>query len=105
MNQLDLDVNQRGWFGLGMLFNMLVDVLFGMPFDVLFDVLFDLGLLGLRLGVVDRLQILVDCARRRLGSLVDKELDSGLGYFNRYGINNHEIILLSKNCQAPIYTL
>jgi len=25
MNLLDLDVNQRGWFGLGMLFNMLVD--------------------------------------------------------------------------------
>jgi len=74
-------------------------VLFGMPFDVLFDVLFDLGLLGLRLGVVDRLRSSVDCARRRLGSLVDKELDSGLGYFNRYGIN---IMRLSscQNCQA-----
>ena len=84
-DRLGLDVNQCGWLGLG--------------------VLFDLGLLGLRLGVVDGLQVFIDRAGRRLGGLVDNELDSGLRHFNRYWINNHEIILLPGSCQAPIYTL
>jgi len=82
---LDLDVDQWGWLGLG--------------------VLFDLRLLRVRLGVVDGLQVFVDRVGRRLGGLVDKELDSGLRHFNRYGINKHEIILLPKSCQAPVYTL
>jgi hypothetical protein len=82
---LGLEVNQCGWLGLGMLF--------------------DLGLLGLRLGVVDGLQVFVDGVGRRLGGLVDKELDSGLRHFKRYGINIHEIILLVRKCQAPIYVL
>ena len=41
-------------------------------------------------------QIVADGFWRRLGGLVDKELDSSLRHFNRYGINNHEIILLFR---------
>ena len=82
---LGLDVDQCSWLGLRMLF--------------------DLRLQSLRLGGVDGLEVFVDGVRRRLGVLIDKELDSCLCYFNRYGINIHEVILLIKNCQAPVYTL
>ena len=61
---------------------------------------FKLGLLGLRLGVVDGLEVFVDGVRRRLGGLIDKELDSGLRHFNRYGINKHKIILLFRKLPA-----
>ena len=88
------------WLSLGMLFDML-DMLLGMPLNMSLD----LGLLGLRLGVVDGLQVLIDRIGRRLGGLVDKELDSGLCHFNRNWINKHEIILLPESCQAPVYTL
>jgi len=91
-DRLNLDVDQRGWLGLGRWFDML--------FGVSLDMFFKLGLLGLRLGVVDGLQIFVDGVGRRLGGLVDKELDSGLRHFNRYGINEHEIILLSRKLPA-----
>ena len=89
----------RGGFGRGMWFNvfsMLFNTLFDVSFNVLFDVSIYLGLLGLRLGVVDGLQVLIDRIGRRLGGLVDKELDSGLRYFNRNWINKHEIILLPR---------
>jgi len=49
----------------------------------------------LRNGLVNGLQIFIDRLWWRLGGLVDKELDSGLRYFNWHRINNHVITLLA----------
>src|SRR5947209_707867 len=58
-----------------------------------------------RLGFVDGRQIVADGFWRRLGGLVDEELNSGLRHFNRYGINDHGSTLLTKTCQVAIYAL
>ena len=58
-----------------------------------------------RLGVIDGLKILIDRMRRRLGGLIDDELYSGLRHFNRYGINDHGMTLLTQICQVLIYAL
>ena len=57
--------------------------------------------LGLRRGFVNGFQIFIDGLRRRLGGLVDNELDSGLRYFNWYGINNHGMTSWLKNVRSP----
>src|SRR5882724_10104645 len=58
-----------------------------------------------RLGMVDRLEIVADGFWRRLGGLVDEELNSCLCHFDRYGINDHGSTLLTQTCQAAIYVL
>jgi len=60
---------------------------------------------GGRLGMVDRLEILIDRIRRRLGVLIDNELNSGLRHFNRYGVNDHGNDPPGQTCQARIYVL
>jgi hypothetical protein len=57
------------------------------------------------LGMIDGLKVLVDGVRRRLGVLIDDELNSGLRHFNRYWVNDHGTTLLAKPCQARIYVL
>jgi len=55
--------------------------------------------------MIDGLKILIDRMRWRLGGLIDDELYSGLRHFNRYGVNDHGMTLLTRICQAHVYAL